>query len=287
MKESKNFGRDLISLTFLSMVFAVFAKTHSQSCSIQMKQVEIICNEILNYVTFDDDRTHLTCEVDRSMRSPFSDSSVSSVVHSNKSEVKNLAEIIRLEILSDEVKFIPSGIGSYFTNLKILEIRSGLLSVNKENFKELGSSLEELYIQFNKLIYIDADLFEYNPNMMVIYLRQNPFRYIEPEFFTNLKKFKNLKMVYLLYSGCMSESFYADDNITTYNWNYRRCNDTTAKLEIQLLISNSKCSAAAAQIIEDKTSIINKNYNSTSSSNKGGSSVLLWYLHLFITCLPF
>lgn len=182
-----------VSVTFFCLV-ALSQLTNSQSCSSVKVEVVIICSKV---ETFDwmAIGIALTCSGDHhSITSTFSRSSVTFVVHSNKSEATNLAEITGLRITGATVKFIPSGIGSKFINLKTLGIWScGLLSVKKENLKEFGNWLEEVNISLNKLKSIDTDLFEYNPNLKVIFLNDNPIRYID-EFFTNLKNLKNFNV---------------------------------------------------------------------------------------------
>lgn len=104
-----------------------------------MERVEIICALIQND-EWDFIGPLLTCSNEEELiTSHFSGSSVSSVVYSNKSEVTDLAEITALNFTYATMKFIPSGIKSYFINLKVLRISGcGLMSVNKANLKEYG-----------------------------------------------------------------------------------------------------------------------------------------------------
>lgn len=132
-------------------------------------------------------------------------------MHSNELEVINLADITGLNFYDATVKFIPSGIGRHFVNLKVLHIvYCRLLSVNKENLKEFGNSLEYLSIQSEsiKLISTDVDLLECNPNLEDIYLNDNPIRHIDTEFFANLKNMRSLKVAYLQdATNCMDQYF--------------------------------------------------------------------------------
>lgn len=218
----------------------------SQDCSPDEKHlrlVEIICAKVTNE-KWSDAEFHLTCEGDNATTSNFPDSSVSSVLHSNRSEVANLPDIIGLSFREVTMKFIPLGIKFKLVNLKVLQIYDcGLLGINKENLQEFGSSLEGLHLQINKITSIDADLFAYNPNLKYIGLFDNPIRYIEPEFFTNLKHLKGLKFLDLETSSCMNQTFSAVENghdITTFVWQNENCTDTTAHDETQNLFK-TKC----------------------------------------------
>lgn len=216
-----------IFVTLLTLIL-LSIPIKSQSRSIDTKNVEIICSTIETFIW-----NYLgpvqRCLVDKSTMSKFPDSSVSSVIHSNKSHVTNLAQITALEIQgAKEVRFIPYGIKSKLPNLKGLSMNAcGLLSVNKDNLKEFGTSLEGLFLTDNKLISIDANLLEHNPNLKVISLHTNPLRHINPEFFANLKSLENLKAVYLNPAGCISQDFdtsYGHD-IAIFKWNNEKCTE--------------------------------------------------------------
>lgn len=169
---------------------------------------------------------------------------MSSVVHSNnKTEVTNLAQITGLQFERAKLNFIPYGIGNNFSNLKLLIISScGLLNVNKDNMKDIGNSLELLSLTDNKLIFIDADLLEYNSNLRIIWLYDNRIRHIDPEFFLNLNKLKSLNVVDMKPAGCMKQSFYTSKghDIATFKWNNDNCTDPAAKLKMKCLINNLK-----------------------------------------------
>lgn len=218
----------------------------SQNSSEENCFIKIICRSIGD-VKWHFKGSHLTCVGDDSIKSEFSDSLVSSVVHKNESEVSNLDEITGLFIFdAEEVKFIPSGLKKHFPILKGLRISSsGLLSVTKEDLKQFGSSLEHLSLFNNNIKSINADLFEYNPNLKAIFLVGNPIRHIDPEFFANLKQLKSLEVVSLSYFGNSGQEFSTSrgHDIATYKWNNENCTDSTAKIQAQNLVrDSSKCS---------------------------------------------
>lgn len=264
---SSTYMKNLRLIFFLLVTFGTSSLVISQYCSNKIEKIEIICSSIEKANCCG---SQLTCDGGNSIKSTFSDTSVSSVVHNNNSEVKNLPQITALTINHATVKFIPSGIGKQFTNLKVLFIRSsGLLSVNKNNLKEFGSSLNFLDLYENKITSIDADLFEYNPNMEVIALDGNPFRHIEPEFFTNLKKFRVERIDIRSRDGCIYQHFETSSghNIATFKWNNEKCIDSTAKLEtvIQYVINNDfKC--LHENINNLKVKMIEHNQNTAKTS---------------------
>lgn len=80
---------------------------------------------------------------------------------------------------------------------------SSTYNVKKENFKEFGSSLEHLSLLFNKIKFIYADLFEFNPNLKAIFMHDDPIRHFDTEFFTNLRALRFLEHVNLNAASCI------------------------------------------------------------------------------------
>lgn len=160
--------------------------------------------------------------------------------------------------------------------------------------KEFGSKLEWFWFRFNAISAIDADLFEHNTNLKVMYIDGNPIRHIDPGFFTNMKKLTNIDTI-VFELGCMKESFAASstNKIETYQWN-GGCTDETARKNAQMaplnaqrqqsldydLCVNEKFSTSASKInsiensVTDFTKIfdtrivaLNNNYNELKNDN--------------------
>lgn len=228
---------------FVAIVFllSISPFISSQTCSEEDRaEIEIVCEKVDGW-KWHGIGERITCEGDSSISSIFSYSSVSSVEFSDESDESKIDQITALSIQDAAVKFIPSDIKSHFTILQALQIiKCGLLSVNKENMEELGNSLLFLSLSDNKLMSIEADLFEYNPNLKVINLSDNPIRYIDPKFFTNLESLINLEIVQLNDATCMNEEFNAstDLNIAAFKWNNEDCTDETAIDDTQKLIGD-------------------------------------------------
>lgn len=252
-------------------IFLFLSFSSLMSCQLSLNDVdkiEVVCASIEDAI-WPPIGSYLTCKADKSMKSEFSDSSVSRVVHSNRSEVKNIAEITALSVEhATSVNFIPFGIKSHFSDLKVLLIYScNLLSVSKENLRQFGSSLEFLSVQSNKLTSIDANLFEYNPNLKVIWLYNNPISHIDPEFFTSLKKLKKIQNVDLSPVKCMDQSLssLSGHNITSFKWKNENCTDIAAKDEAKNIISNNVNNLRAI-IANLRNEIIKNDKNAASNS---------------------
>lgn len=232
------------NLVILLVAFCTLHFVESQHCS--MHKVSIICDKIKEN-TKSVIGYPLTCHVDESMTSTIPGSSVSSVKQRNGTDLTNRAQIEALNINRATVKFIPTGIKKKFPHLKVLRIiYSNLQSVNKENLKEFGGLLEILSLRMNDITFIEADLFEYNPNIIGIWLNGNLIRHIEPKFFTNVKNLKKIGWLGMSVAGCMDQSFTADegDKIATFKWNNEKCTHGIAKAETQHLIKAALCAEA-------------------------------------------
>lgn len=231
-----------LNLLLSTIFLAAFGSTLIKSESCSTRRVQIICSRVEKTQWVDG--LFYSCAGSRSIISMLPGSSVSSIVHGNGSEVTNLLQIEGFYISTAKVKFIPSGIGSRLQKIKTFQIfQCGLLSVSKEDLKDFGSSLELIYLGYNKLTVIDADLFEFNLLLKKIYLDNNPIRHIDPEFFTNLKKLRNIVFVEIYETSCISQEFETSNrhNITTFKWRSEKCMNETAKIELKNMINDNLC----------------------------------------------
>lgn len=233
-----------LSAVVAVLLLSTFVNSQScQSCLEPYQKVEIVCAQISDYshkilgnlVTF-----HASS---MTSRTTIPESTVSSVVYYNKTEVPNLSIVQSLMLSGVNMNFIPVGIKSKFVNLKALTIlSSGLTSVTKNNLREFNLPLEYLSLHDNLLTSIDADLLIFNSNLKVLILTNNPIRVIEPEFFTKLKvAFRNIAFVNLNSLACMKQMFTieAGHDIKTFVWNNAECNDSTGRVETRLAPINA------------------------------------------------
>lgn len=245
-------------IIFLLAVICIHL-VESQDCS--MHKVLITCEYVAVTAFYDDNEEINYCRAADSINSinnvNFPGSSVSTFLHSNGSEVTNRTEIEGLFVQYATFKFIPTDIAMKLPNLRVLAIRSSkLVSLSKENMKQFGEKLELADFSENKIISIDADLFEYNPNLAVIFLESNPIRYIHPEFFTNLKNL-NLKMFLFNSAGCIDQDFNTEReekglDFASFEWNYDNCTEFSATFETKDRIKASLCEEAKTSYLTTK-----------------------------------
>lgn len=93
------------SITIL-FVTLLSASTRSESCA--EEKIVIVCDSVenVNYVSFG---SVLTCSASESLNVSSLFPSLSSVLHSNNSEVVNIDEIEALNITEATTRFIPKG----------------------------------------------------------------------------------------------------------------------------------------------------------------------------------
>lgn len=225
------------------VVFVAYGISYVESQSCTLQKVGIICDKV-DSIEWSLLGKLRTCIGNHLFNSTVPESSISSVVYSNGSDVFHYANIEALQVESATVKFIPTGIMNKFRYIKALKIvHSGLLSVNKGNLKEFGDSLEFLNLNDNKLTILDGDLFEYNKNLKTANFIGNPIRHIDHAFFSNLNNLKNLHSIGLYEVLCMDQEFIASGgkNIATFKWKNEKCTDESARIETQNLIKRLSC----------------------------------------------
>lgn len=206
-----------------------------------MHKVKLNCKNVFAFTRYE-----LKCDGRDSAISTVPGSSVSAIELKDGSDSTDLSKIQAVQFTFATVKFIPTGIKALLPSLKVVWFHTcGLLAVNKQNLKEFGESLTALNLQKNNLISIDADLFEYNPNLNQIWLEDNPIRYIEPAFFTNVNRMgrDDLQLITLKRAGCIDQEAFGF-SIRSTNWNNEKCNDKTAKTETQNVIKEALCDEA-------------------------------------------
>jgi hypothetical protein len=88
-----------------------------------------------------------------------------------------------------KVKFFPRGLTKFFRNIEKVQIYHGKLQeITKEDLKQFGDKLQELWLGYNKIRVIEGDLFEFNPNLEEIDLSDNYIVHIESGAFNGLEK---------------------------------------------------------------------------------------------------
>lgn len=110
-------------------------------------------------------------------------------------EGKSNDDVATIDSSRLKVKFFPRGLTKFFKNLQTLYITiAELQEITKDDLKEFGGNLKNLWIYKNEIRVIEADLFEFNPNLEDINLANNKITYIAPGAFGGLEKLHTLEL---------------------------------------------------------------------------------------------
>lgn len=151
-------------------------------------------------------------------------------------------ESIHITSLS-KVMFMPKGFKNenIMPTLKMLLLKEGnLQELKNSDLKQFGDDLIYLNLRGNKISSLDADLFEHNPNLEYVDLSENPLEYIEPGFFKNMRKMKNLAIVRFENAGCMNQAISSSshDDIVIKFWDFSKCTNETSLEDIENILQD-------------------------------------------------
>lgn len=105
-------------------------------------------------------------------------------------------------------QFIPIGFGKYFANLEVLHIeKSGLKSINKFDLYGM-KKLNGLFLNENKLLALDADIFDFTPEIKYIDVSKNLIFHIDAVILSSIK---NLKQFNFEDNACLTKEFFIND----------------------------------------------------------------------------
>lgn len=105
------------------------------------------------------------------------------------------------EKTSDDVKYFyshtkkfnsfPRGVTKFFENIESVAIyQANLKEITKDDLKQFGGNLKNLWLTENEIEVIESDLFEFSPNLEELDFRGNKIRHIESGAFAGLKKIR-------------------------------------------------------------------------------------------------
>lgn len=112
---------------------------------------------------------------------------------------------------SDNKKFnfFPQGITKFYKNIETVQIyKGGLREISKEDFQQFGDKLKFLYLYFNEIQVLEADLFEFNKNLIEISFESNKIMHIEHGTFSKLE---NVQKMWMNFNLCTSENDFTED----------------------------------------------------------------------------
>jgi len=100
-----------------------------------------------------------------------------------------------------QIHYFPRDLNKFFKNLKGIEIYStGQKEVHQRDLKDFPK-LMSLYLYTNNLEILEENLFEFNPNLELIYIGITKITHIDPHVFDKLIK---LKTLYLISNTCIN-----------------------------------------------------------------------------------
>lgn len=160
------------------------------------------------------------------------------VLHLNESEVDTKEIKLWQVVRKTSVKFIPAGINEKFPKLSILVLRDvGLTHLEREDMRQFGEQLTRIEFEMNSLTALEGDLFEYNPNIVDIFLQHNPLKFISPILFENFKGMKKLDYVDLSCECLKNQHTISSD---TGGKNNEKCNDEKEREKNSVRIDKRK-----------------------------------------------
>jgi hypothetical protein len=96
---------------------------------------------------------------------------------------------------------IPKGLGNFFRNLKHFRIyKTNISSISSSDIQ--FPKLMYFYAQYNKIISVDGDLFENNPNLVQIDFTNNKIQHVGHDLLTGLN---DLKLVNFFMNPCINK----------------------------------------------------------------------------------
>ena len=113
-----------------------------------------------------------------------------------------------LFIKSEIMNFLPTNISNFFPNLETLEAGRKIQKIFRSNFEKLFK-LKNNILDQNEIEFIDDDeIFQDNPSLLWISLKENKIKKISGNIFVNLA---NLKRINLNGNDCSLNDFYRND----------------------------------------------------------------------------
>lgn len=94
------------------------------------------------------------------------------------------------------VNFFPQNLANVLPNLETIQINyANLKEITSDDLRPFGDKLKNLWLGINDLELIEADLFDYTPNIEWIYLENNKIKNVESGALGKLQKLKNFNFI--------------------------------------------------------------------------------------------
>lgn len=126
---------------------------------------------------------------------------------------KTDSDVVSFNSTSKSLNFFPRNLEKSFENLNLVDLTYPTISkISKNDLESLGSQLKKLIVRNSnqQISKIDADLFEFNPNLVEIHLCSNKLDFIENGTFDKLE---NLETLHVEDNSCLpGQSHKAENN---------------------------------------------------------------------------
>ncbi|CAG9804839.1 unnamed protein product [Chironomus riparius] len=117
---------------------------------------------------------------------------------------KNISSVTGLSIIEKKIQYIPSNLGEKFNNLIAIRIKGGKLKeIHKSDLKQFVK-IKYLNLDRNDIKALEEGLFEFNPELILVWFENNNIKSIGETTFKNLNKLKDLD---LNGNHCFSQRF--------------------------------------------------------------------------------
>lgn len=111
--------------------------------------------------------------------------SVTGVHESGKSNM----DVLHFDSQNKIFNYFPQNLNNFFGNINHILIYSANIStLTKKDLQQFGSKLQKFWFYKNQLEVLEADLFEDTPNIEWIYLDENKLKFVERGTFVKLQK---------------------------------------------------------------------------------------------------
>jgi hypothetical protein len=96
--------------------------------------------------------------------------------------------VLGFYVYSKTIHIFPKGLGKFFKNLKLIDIRScNLKAIHQSDLKHFPN-LVYFYLYNNRIEVIEEGLFDFNPDLQIVGLNEPKIIHIDPNVFDNLIK---------------------------------------------------------------------------------------------------
>jgi hypothetical protein len=126
------------------------------------------------------------CDVEKSLLIKEANREITEVRGQHENS-KNNDDVLIFSTYKKTCNYLPRGITNYFKNIeRIVGSYANLQEISKVDLKPFGNKLTRLYLDNNKIKFLENDLFEFNRKLEVVHLQDNEITHIEDGAFKSI-----------------------------------------------------------------------------------------------------